>query len=323
VDSVFTTPLSFSYLAFSSFALCILFFKTTTRLILFVEYSHSTVIRDPGNKICRKTTIPSTMRTIIATLAVALATVAVNAAPAPGPQEITITITDVFETTTTIWEGLPTPNNDALANSWPDSSSYTSTSQVEVASPEPPPPSPTTEVAPEAPTTWAAPETSPTLPPPPTGNSYSDYVVNHHNIHRQNHSVAALVWNTTLASIAQEIGSSCVYAHNTAAGGGGYGQNIAAGAPPDNITSIITEGFYNNELGNFEGLYGQDTPSNIDTDAFDGWGHFSQIVWSDTTDVGCATVDCTAQGLGNVGSDVPPFFTVCNYFPPGKIPLYI
>jgi hypothetical protein len=70
-------------------------------------------------------------------------------------------------------------------------------------------------------------------------------------------------------------------------------------------------------------MYGQATPSNIDTDAFDKWGHFSQIIWADTTDVGCATVDCTSQGLGNVGSNVPPFFTVCNYYPAGKISLYI
>lgn len=44
----------------------------------------------------------------------------------------------------------------------------------------------------------------------------------------------------------------------------------------------------------------------------------SQIVWSSTTQVGCATVDCTASGLSGVGSNVAPYFTVCNYSPPGN-----
>jgi hypothetical protein len=101
--------------------------------------------------------------------------------------------------------------------------------------------------------------------------------------------------------------------------GGGYGQNIAAGCPANNVTSIITELFYNNEAPNFVSLYGQSTPLNInDETAFDGWGHFTQIVWKATTLVGCATVDCTGKGngpngLGNVGSNVAPIFTVCNY----------
>jgi hypothetical protein len=98
--------------------------------------------------------------------------------------------------------------------------------------------------------------------------------------------------------------------------GGGYGQNIAAGSPPDQISSVITNLFYNNEEPNFAGLYGQATPSNInDEAAFDGWGHFTQVVWKGTTSVGCATVQCPT--LQNTGSDVAPYFTVCNYKPAG------
>jgi hypothetical protein len=82
---------------------------------------------------------------------------------------------------------------------------------------------------------------------------------------------------------------------------------------------VITELFYNNEVGNFDGLYGQGTPSNInDGSAFDGWGHFSQIVWKSTTQIGCATYDCSGRGLANTGGSVPPHFTVCNYKPAGK-----
>ena len=44
----------------------------------------------------------------------------------------------------------------------------------------------------------------------------------------------------------------------------------------------------------------------------------TQIVWTNTTSVGCATVDCSASGLANTGGNVSPYFTVCNYYPPGN-----
>jgi len=47
--------------------------------------------------------------------------------------------------------------------------------------------------------------------------------------------------------------------------------------------------------------------------------HFSQIVWAESTTVGCYTQDCTGAGLIGVGSDVAPYFTVCNYYPPGNM----
>lgn len=98
------------------------------------------------------------------------------------------------------------------------------------------------------------------------------------------------------------------------ADGGGYGQNIAAGVESNNISAIITDLFYNGEVGWFDGLYNQAQP---DMTNFEHWGHFSQIVWKGTTQVGCATQYCP-NGLANVGSDVSPYFTVCNYKSPGN-----
>ena len=144
--------------------------------------------------------------------------------------------------------------------------------------------------------------------------SYSGIAVLHHNIHRANHSAPDLAWDDGLASTAGEIAASCVYAHDTSKGGGGYGQNIAAGVEPANISAIITDLFYNGEVGWYDGLYGQAQP---DMTNFEHWGHFSQIVWKDTTHVGCATQHCS-NGLANVGSDVAPYFTVCNYKNPGQ-----
>ncbi len=76
---------------------------------------------------------------------------------------------------------------------------------------------------------------------------------------------------------------------------------------------MITNGMYNDEAAAYEGLYGQDNP---DTNNFHAWGHFSQIVWRNTQQVGCATVQCAS--LANDNSGARPYFTVCDYAPPGN-----
>lgn len=70
-------------------------------------------------------------------------------------------------------------------------------------------------------------------------------------------------------------------------------------------------------MGYYENLYGQANP---DMSLFEKWGHFSQIVWKGTEQVGCATVVC--DSLGNVDSTEPLPFTVCNYSPAGMWPTY-
>jgi hypothetical protein len=146
-------------------------------------------------------------------------------------------------------------------------------------------------------------------------SSYAQAILEQHNTHRANHSAPALTWSDNMAHIAQQIAESCVYAHNTEAGGGGYGQNIGAGVSPDAVTALITNEIYNAEIGFFPLLYGHAQPDMRD---FESWGHFSQLVWKSTTSVGCATVDCSATGLAHTGQGVAPWFTVCNYSPPGN-----
>ncbi|KAF1810068.1 PR-1-like protein, partial [Eremomyces bilateralis CBS 781.70] len=155
---------------------------------------------------------------------------------------------------------------------------------------------------------------------------YQRHVIDHHNVHRRNHSVADIHWDQGLADTALKTAKTCVYAHDVEMDGGGYGQNIAAGAEETNITAILTEIFYNHEMMNFEKWYGWETPGDInDHDAFIGWGHFTQIVWADTTHVGCATYDCRFSGKGiagleNVSKECSPYFTVCNYKTSGNFP---
>ena len=80
---------------------------------------------------------------------------------------------------------------------------------------------------------------------------------------------------------------------------------------------MITNEMYNDEFGWYPQPWGSDNP---DMSNFEHWGHLSQIVWASTTTVGCAWVDCSGGGLANTGGGVQPWFTVCNYGPPGKSP---
>jgi hypothetical protein len=104
-------------------------------------------------------------------------------------------------------------------------------------------------------------------------------------------------------------------------GDGGYGQNIAAFGENGNIKTLdpshmaanaITDMWYNNEFSLFlPSYYGQDTP---DISNFEAWGHFSQIIWKDSTRIGCATQYCDANTIFTMGS----WYTVCNYLPAGN-----
>lgn len=114
----------------------------------------------------------------------------------------------------------------------------------------------------------------------------------------------------------QSTGSLADGFQSRGVGGGGYGQNIAAGVKPDNISAVITNLWYNGEVGWFRGQYGKPQPNMTN---FAHWGHFSQVVWKHSTEIGCYTADCSKTGLQGVGGSVPPYFTVCNYKGPGRL----
>ncbi|BCR86364.1 CAP domain-containing protein [Aspergillus chevalieri] len=144
-------------------------------------------------------------------------------------------------------------------------------------------------------------------------NAYQQAILYHHNIHRSNHSANSLTWSDNLQASAQKLAARCVYEHDTSIDGGGYGQNIGYGVEESNIGQMITNLMYNDEMGFFSDLYGLASPLMA---LFDSWGHFSQIVWKSTTQVGCATVMC--DSLGNIDASRSLPFTVCNYNPAGN-----
>lgn len=101
--------------------------------------------------------------------------------------------------------------------------------------------------------------------------------------------VAPLAWNDTLARIAQAWSDACVFEHSTADLGENLarGPDIAAGGCGAAVDLWMTE-----PLG---------TPGSTEF-----LNHASQVVWPDSTDVGCGFAAQCAM-------------VTCNYYPPGNL----
>lgn len=70
--------------------------------------------------------------------------------------------------------------------------------------------------------------------------------------------------------------------------------------------------WYNGEINKFlPSYYGEATPDMSD---FEGWGHFSQLVWKNTESLGCYAKLCAK---GTMYSDMDAWYMVCNYRPAG------
>ena len=76
------------------------------------------------------------------------------------------------------------------------------------------------------------------------------------------------------------------------------------------VTGVISNMWYNGEVNDFPASeYGKASP---DMSNFSAWGHFSQVVWKSTTEVGCATQYCKT-GTDMFPSKTSGWYTVCNY----------
>ena len=115
-----------------------------------------------------------------------------------------------------------------------------------------------------------------------------------------NPAIPSLAWSSTVASFAQTYSQSCVFAHSN----GPYGENIYAtsgSATPQNVV-----GSWVSEAGNYN--YANNSCSGV-------CGHYTQVVWRDTANLGCGVTDCSVNspfGSGNWQ------FWVCDYDPPGN-----
>lgn len=158
------------------------------------------------------------------------------------------------------------------------------------------------------------PRRQPALPPPvppparsvaPSGNtalnSIAQTFLDEHNKVRQTYGVSPLVWNPDLIGPAQRVTDTCVFKHTT---NNPLGENIAAGqTSPQEVVFQWVNGPEEKSLWN---------PQNpIDS-------HFTQVVWEDSLELGCAVTTCTTMAGVSLPQS-PILFWACEYNPPGNV----
>lgn len=148
-------------------------------------------------------------------------------------------------------------------------------------------------------------EAAPAADPPPAPSpakqpkgSVAQRFVDAHNQARAKHCAAPLTWSPKLATYAQKWADSlrakgCQFGHS----GGPYGENLAAGTEGVLDPEATVAMWYDEiKLYKFpDGGFSMQT------------GHFTQLVWRGTKQVGCGHAACK-------GNDI----WVCEYDPPGN-----
>ncbi|GIL68002.1 hypothetical protein Vafri_21336 [Volvox africanus] len=175
--------------------------------------------------------------------------------------------------------------------------------------PRPPPPSP-------PPPLKASPPPTSVLSPPPSGITKvggcidPDAALDLHNRYRANHSTPPLAWNNTLATHAQD------WAANLAASGCGLSHEHYPGEGENLYAVWDTSDIVLNCTDSVESWYSEISRYSFTSTPYTdnkgkGVGHFTQIVWFDTTQVGCGA----AQGISD---EYNCYVVSCRYAPPGN-----
>ncbi|RSL39895.1 hypothetical protein CEP53_013733 [Fusarium sp. AF-6] len=128
-----------------------------------------------------------------------------------------------------------------------------------------------------------------------TDKTFTSAILNSTNFYRAEHNASELSWNDTLETFATDYLDSnddCKFEHSE----GPYGENLAIGYL--NVTASVEAWGDERDDYNFKkGAFSKKT------------GHFTQLVWKDTTDVGCGRKLCGERG----------WYLVCEYWPRGNV----
>jgi pathogenesis-related protein 1 len=117
-------------------------------------------------------------------------------------------------------------------------------------------------------------------------------------------AIPDLTWSSTVAAAAQSWASECNFSHNTDSGM--YGQNIYASTDDSTPQQVVTA--WVGEAANYD--YATNTCASGQV-----CGHYTQVVWRDSTELGCGAANCTTGSPFGTGSWQ---IYVCNYSPPGN-----
>jgi hypothetical protein len=128
--------------------------------------------------------------------------------------------------------------------------------------------------------------------------------------------IPPLCYSASVAAVAQAWADNCQYMHN--AGRGNLGENIYAEAGHGTGTAqspLDAVRLWSAEAEWFD----YDDPENCTAPSPPGTClHYTQVVWRDTTSIGCGRTRCTTNSP--FGSDFPTWtYVVCDYAPPGNV----
>jgi len=121
-------------------------------------------------------------------------------------------------------------------------------------------------------------------------------IINIHNQERQLVCLPPLQWDDHLATLAQSYSEQCRMAHSA----NGYGENLFGGSLP---FATFSRAVYSWADEKFMWRCGQCCDL--------GTGHYTQIVWHQTTHLGCGASICNYNGYNML-------WVVCNYSPSGN-----
>jgi pathogenesis-related protein 1 len=140
-----------------------------------------------------------------------------------------------------------------------------------------------------------------------------------------NGPLSPLIWSDTLAAYAQTwadtLALTCVPEHRSSSELAlvGYGENIAAFGSSSGFTvstaQQTVDGWASEASCWTYGLFMTTDSCNIACYTAlqsDGCGHYTQIVWRNTAELGCGVSTCVSRGMN---FDI----WVCNYSPPGNV----
>ncbi|CAB4256941.1 similar to Saccharomyces cerevisiae YJL079C PRY1 Protein of unknown function [Maudiozyma barnettii] len=128
-------------------------------------------------------------------------------------------------------------------------------------------------------------------------SDFASSMLSEHNKKRELHqNTPDLTWSETLASYAQNYADNYDCSGNLVHSGGQYGENLAVGYG----TTGSVDAWYN-EISNYD-FSNPGFSSNT--------GHFTQLVWKGTSQVGCGVKSC-----GGVWGD----YVICSYNPAGNV----
>lgn len=139
-----------------------------------------------------------------------------------------------------------------------------------------------------------------------------------HNKIRAEYGLAPLKWSENLATYAKQWATKlkndgCKFKHRPRSGqyAQKYGENIAMNWGMNNPSAETFVAQWADEKANFERYFLSPSGKvirNCCGGSFGDYGHYSQIVWENTTEVGCAIVKCGEK-----------YICVCNYNPSGNM----